>query len=127
MPQAQVQSYTSPEYPQDLVIQVEFASEKEIFARALMWTWLKICGTLSEIWDHKIGSTYEVVSRSLSMIGNGKSWGWIAEMECLYMIWGFHSGPLLVFCIGNKKTAGKYWFKPWTDILVEILHPGSPR
>ena len=39
----------------------------------------------------------------------------------------FLSGSLLVYWIVNEKTEGKYWAKPWVDILVEILHPESPH
>ena len=51
----------------------------------------------------------------------------MAKMEFLYMTRSVLSGPPLVHWIGNQKTDGKYWVKPWTAILVEVFHPGSPH
>ena len=68
---------TSPaiQYPSkstDLIIQVKSASIKLVLAREIMWTWLKIFWSLSQICDHINCSTYEVVSRSLCRADNGK-------------------------------------------------------
>lgn len=50
MPQTWVQRWTSPAYPQQLVIQMWFAAGKVLLARALMWMWLKGFSFLSKYW-----------------------------------------------------------------------------
>ena len=69
----------------------------------LMWTWLKNCLSLREVWDHTICSTYEVVTGLQRKADNWKNVGRMAKLECLYTIIGVLSGLLLVFLIGDWK------------------------
>ena len=68
-----------------------------------------------------------MVKRSQWSADNGKLGGRMAQLECLYMNRGVHSGPHLVYMIGGWKRKGKYWVKTWTALLAEIFHPGKPQ
>lgn len=51
----------------------------------------------------------------------------MAKLEFLYIYRGVISGLPLVCLIGDPKMEGKGCVKTWTDILAEILIPGSPQ
>ena len=92
-----------------------------------MWTWLKKCSSLSEIWDHVDSNTYAGVNRSQWKAENGKGWGNMANLEWFYRKHGVFSGPPCVYWIREKKKEGKCWVKNWTSLMAEIFHAGSTQ
>ena len=88
-----------------MIVYLVSAVGKLIISRSLMCLWMKMCWSLSQIWDQLNHSTCDVVSGSPCMADNWKS------------------GPLLAYLIGDRRTEGKFWIKTWNFLLVEIFHP----
>ena len=101
----QLQRSTSPANPEDLIVHVWSAAGKLILDRSLMWTWLKICWSLCQIWDHIDQSTYDVISGAPRMGENGKSLCRITELECLYMNRG-----------GSFLTTTFIFYREWKEV-----------
>ena len=95
-----IQISISPANPEVLIFQVWSAEGKLIFARSLMWMWLKIFWSLSQIWDHLDHRTHEVVSGSpwrLMIVTVGRGW---PELEWPYSYrWVLSGQPIMEILI----------------------------
>ena len=103
-----VQISITPANPEVLMSKVSSAEGKLIFARALMWTWLKIFWSLSQIWDHLDHSTHEAVSSSLwrlMIVIVGRGW---PEMEWLYSYREVLSGQQLMAILIQETVQGNF-------------------
>jgi len=124
MLQAWVQWSSSPAYTQDLVIQVESAAEKLMFARALMWMCFKKFWYLSQILEYVRHSTHEVVRWSLCRAVNRRFGCWMADIACLLMNRSsFWTTPCILYresaVRGKILVKNLHWYPGW-DIISRI-------